>query len=427
MMKNEQICLSVPAPVSFVLSRLRRSGFPAYLVGGCVRDALMGRAPGDYDVTTAARPDEMLRVFADCRVVETGLKHGTLTVVREGMNVEVTTYRVDGAYSDGRRPDSVSFADRLSDDLSRRDFTVNAMAYAPGDLDEDGDADSPDRGLTELFGGREDLERRVIRCVGRAEERFSEDGLRILRALRFASVLRFECDPECAAAVRSMAPMLDKISRERIYAELTKLLGGANAGDVLSSFAPVFARILPPLTEDAVTRAASVFRKNAAEAAGSDPLPYAVRYAVLLDSLPEADAARAMDSLKPSRDEKRGVLNLLARREWRMTENARYDVLALMRDNGDEFPEILARFLRLTGRMGEEDESAIRREAASILEGDDCRRTAQLAVDGRDLGAMGFRGAEIGETLRSLLDRVMRGELANEGDALLEEARRIRP
>lgn len=425
-MNFNRIRLDIPDPVGFVLRKLRAAGFPAYLVGGCVRDALMGRVPGDYDVTTAARPDEMLRVFADCRVVETGLKHGTLTVVREGMNVEVTTYRVDGAYSDGRRPDSVSFADRLSDDLSRRDFTVNAMAYAPGD--EDGDADSPDRGLTDLFGGREDLERRVIRCVGRAEERFSEDGLRILRALRFASVLRFECDPECAAAVRSMAPMLDRISRERIYAELTKLLGGANAGDVLSSFAPVFARILPPLTEDAVTRAAEIFRKNAAESAPEiDPLPYAVRYAVLLDSLSEADAARAMDSLKPSRDEKRGVLNLLARREWRMTENARYDVLALMRDNGDDFPETLARFLRLTGRMGEEDESAIRREAASILEGDACRRTSQLAVDGRDLGAMGFRGAEIGETLRLLLDRVMRGELANEGDALLEEARRIRP
>ena len=208
---NDNINFSVPSPALFVLNRLHEAGYPAYLVGGCVRDALMGRTPGDYDVTTAARPDDMLRVFSDCRVVGTGLKHGTLTVVRERMNIEVTTYRVDGVYSDGRRPDSVSFADRLSDDLSRRDFTVNAMAWAPGSPEAGG-------GLTDLFGGRADLENRIIRCVGRAGERFSEDGLRILRALRFASVLRFSCDPECAAAVRSMAPMLDKISRERIYA-----------------------------------------------------------------------------------------------------------------------------------------------------------------------------------------------------------------
>lgn len=407
-MNSSDIAISPPAPAVFVLDRLRSAGYPAYLVGGCVRDALMGRTPGDYDVTTAARPEEMLRVFSDCRVVETGLKHGTLTVVREHMNIEVTTYRVDGTYSDGRRPDSVSFADRLSDDLSRRDFTVNAMAWAPGSPEEGG-------GLTDLFGGREDLEGRIIRCVGRAEERFSEDGLRILRALRFASVLDFSCDPECAAAVRSMAPMLEKISRERVYAELTKLLGGPAAGRILLDFPDVVSGVLPPLTADAVTAAARIF-------SGTDPaaLSPAVRYAVLFDSLTREEASRAMDSLKPSRDEKRAVMNLLARRGTRDLDL--YGLRVLMGDMSDAFPGELALFLKLTERIGVEEEDRIAETVREILARDDCRRLNQLAVNGADLGALGIRGAGIGETLRRLLDLVRRDELPNDRDALLSAA-----
>ena len=416
-----EVRLVLPEPVSFVLGKLREAGYPAYVVGGSVRDTLMGRTPGDYDVTSAARPDEMLRVFSDCRVAETGLKHGTLTVVREGMNVEVTTYRVDGTYTDGRRPDSVSFADRLSDDLCRRDFTVNAMAWAPDHSGKDGDSGT----LVDLFGGREDLERRSIRCVGSAEERFSEDGLRILRALRFAAVLDFTCDPECAAAVGKMAPMLEKISRERIHAEMTKLLSGPAAGRILGGFAPVIARILPPLTPQAVTEAARIFASNAREEMGSD----AVRYAVLLDSLGAEEAARTMDSLKPSRDEKRAVTNLLVRRsfcEGRTGDPDRYAVLCLMRDTDDLFPDTLARFLRLTGRIGEEEERRIRALAADICERDACRRLNQLQTDGAELIGLGFRGAEIGETLRDLLDRVMRGEVPNDKDALRNELERMR-
>ena len=408
-MNSSDIAISPPAPAVFVLDRLRSAGYPAYLVGGCVRDALMGRTPGDYDVTTAARPEDMLRVFSDCRVVETGLKHGTLTVVREHMNIEVTTYRVDGTYSDGRRPDSVSFADRLSDDLSRRDFTVNAMAWAPGSPEEGG-------GLTDLFGGRADLDRRIIRCVGRAEERFSEDGLRILRALRFASVLDFSCDPECAAAVRSMAPMLERISRERVYAELTRLLGGPAAGRILLEFPDVVSGVLPPLTPDAVTAAARIF-------SGTDPaaLSPAVRYAVLFDSLTREDASRAMDSLKPSRDEKRAVLSLLTHRENRDFDL--YGLRVLMGDMSDAFPGELALFLKLTGRIGGEEENRIAETVREILARDDCRRLNQLAVNGADLGALGIRGAGIGETLRRLLELVRRDELRNDRDALLKAAR----
>ena len=401
---DSRITIPLPPPVTFVVERLEEAGFHAYAVGGCVRDSLMGRVPGDYDITTDARPDEMERVFADCRVVETGLKHGTLTVVRDGMNVETTTYRIDGAYADGRHPDAVTFTDRLADDLSRRDFTINAMAYAPG------------QGVVDLFGGREDLAARRIRCVGRAADRFSEDGLRILRALRFASVLGFACDGECRAAVTAGMTLLDRISRERIYAELTKLLGGAGAAEILGEYAPVLAHVLPPLTAEAVRQAAAVFRNMTPET------PVSVRYAVLFDSLDEAAAGGTMDTLKPSRDEKRAVLALLSRRG--PVDGSRYGVKCLMRDAGDEFPAVWAEFASLTGRIGADGADAVRRTAEEILAADECRRLAGLAVDGRDLAARGFRGPQIGQTLSALLDAVMRGEILNERDALLAGRKR---
>ncbi|MBO5258030.1 MAG: polynucleotide adenylyltransferase, partial [Clostridia bacterium] len=189
----------IPAPVLFALDRLHGAGYHAYVVGGCVRDFLMGRTPGDYDVTTSAKPEQTLAVFADCRVVETGLQHGTVTLVRDGMNIEITTYRVDGVYLDGRHPEQVTFTDDLAEDLCRRDFTVNAMAY------------SPEAGVIDNHDGLADMKNRVISCVGNAEQRFSEDGLRILRALRFSSVLDFTPDDECSAGVRTLAPLLDKI------------------------------------------------------------------------------------------------------------------------------------------------------------------------------------------------------------------------
>ena len=398
---EKTIAIPLPPPVTFVMERLEAAGFHAYAVGGCVRDHLMGRIPGDYDVTTDARPEDMQRVFADCRVVETGLRHGTLTVVRDGMNVETTTYRIDGAYADGRHPDAVTFTDRLADDLCRRDFTINAMAYAPG------------QGIVDLFGGREDLASGRIRCVGRAEDRFSEDGLRILRALRFASVLGFACDDECREAIMAGMRLLDRISRERIYAELTKLLGGVGAAGILDEYAPVLAHVLPPLTEEAVRRASAVYQKMTPET------PAAVRYAVLLDSLDEGTAAQTMDTLKPSKDEKRAVLALLSRRG--NVEVTRYGVKCLMRDAGDDFPADWAEFAALTGRIGTDEAEAVRRTAEEILAADECRRLDGLAVDGRDLAARGFRGPMIGETLASLLDGVMRGEIPNERDALLAE------
>ena len=215
--------MHIPSEIGYFLNRLADSGHEAYLVGGCVRDFLLGKAPDDFDVTTSALPEETMAVFASDRVVGTGLRHGTVTVLHGGVSVEITTYRTEGAYSDGRHPDSVAFTRSLTEDLRRRDFTVNAMAM-----------DAHCR-IEDPFGGREDLNARLLRAVGDPETRFSEDALRILRAFRFAAKLGFKIEPKTLQAAFELAERLQMVSRERIFAELCKLLCAPHAASALLS------------------------------------------------------------------------------------------------------------------------------------------------------------------------------------------------
>ncbi|MBQ1223729.1 MAG: tRNA nucleotidyltransferase [Oscillospiraceae bacterium] len=223
----------IPAPLTEAMNVLEQGGKEGWLVGGCVRDSLMGKIPHDWDVTTSASPMEMISLFSGYRLIETGLKHGTVTVVISGEQIEITTFRIDGEYRDNRRPSSVSFTSDISEDLSRRDFTVNAMAY------------SPTSGLCDLFGGREDLEKKLIRCVGDPDKRFGEDGLRILRALRFASVLDFSIHKDTAESVHRNRELLLNISAERIFSEFTKLLCGPGAARILREYPDVIGVFIP--------------------------------------------------------------------------------------------------------------------------------------------------------------------------------------
>ena len=202
--------IKIPAPVEQIIRELNQHGYEAYIVGGCVRDMLLGREPGDWDITTSALPGQVKEIFR--RTIDTGIQHGTVTVMKGDTVYEVTTFRVDGEYRDGRHPDSVSFTPSLTEDLKRRDFTINAMAC-------NGSAE-----IVDEFGGQEDLKRRVIRCVGRPMDRFTEDALRILRAVRFSAQLDFAIEEETWKAIRVIAPNLAKVSKERIQVELTKLL-----------------------------------------------------------------------------------------------------------------------------------------------------------------------------------------------------------
>lgn len=230
--------MNIPEYVKKALSELHKAGFEAYAVGGCVRDSLLGKVPHDWDLCTSALPEQVEQVFESFHVIETGLKHGTVTVRIDHKPIEITTFRKDGDYLDRRRPENVEFVSELSLDLSRRDFTVNALAY------------SENSGITDLFGGRNDLENKLIRCVGSPEKRFGEDALRILRALRFSSVLGFEIEEKTAQAVHKMKELLKEISAERIREELLKLLCGVDVGRILTDYKDVIAVIIPEISEE---------------------------------------------------------------------------------------------------------------------------------------------------------------------------------
>ena len=227
--------INIPANVSVVLDRLEFAGFEAYIVGGCVRDAVMSRTPKDYDVCTSALPHQVLNTFRDSHVIETGLQHGTVTVMSDNEPIEVTTYRTDGAYSDSRHPDKVEFVSSLTEDLKRRDFTMNAMAY------------HPQKGLVDPFGGQEDIAKGILKCVGNPQERFTEDALRILRALRFASRFQFKIHEDTSFAILEMAERLDNISKERISSELIQLLMGDGVTQLLLDYKGVIAVFIPEI------------------------------------------------------------------------------------------------------------------------------------------------------------------------------------
>lgn len=227
--------ISIPKQILFIIKRLEERGHQAFVVGGCVRDALLNKEPHDWDITTSALPEETVNIFQSEKVIETGLKHGTVTVVNENLPVEITTYRVDGIYTDNRRPNSVTFTSSLTQDLARRDFTINAMAY------------HPTKGLIDPFKGKEDLLNKTIRCVGTAVQRFREDALRIMRALRFASVLDFEIEPNTSAALFSEKEQLQGISAERVREEFIGLLCGTSCSEVLRQFYPILAVWIPEL------------------------------------------------------------------------------------------------------------------------------------------------------------------------------------
>ena len=228
--------IRLPIYVQTALQKLNTAGHKAYIVGGCVRDSLIGRTPNDWDITTDALPEQIIAIFANDRVIPTGIQHGTVTVLLDGQPLEITTYRIDGKYSDNRRPDSVSFTQSLQEDLLRRDFTINAMAY------------HPKIGIVDCYSGLADLSSQRLVCVGDPEKRFAEDALRILRALRFSAQFGFSIEKMTAKAIHRLAPLLRGISAERIQAELSKMLCGEHVRSVMLNYSDVLSVILPEIT-----------------------------------------------------------------------------------------------------------------------------------------------------------------------------------
>lgn len=395
----------LPSKICALIDRLDKSGFRGYAVGGCVRDMLMGKMPHDFDVTTNAFPAETVECFSDCEVILTGLKHGTVTVVYEGENIEITTFRTDGEYLDNRHPKEVTFVRNIAEDLSRRDFTVNAMAY------------NPSEGVVDLFDGRADLERKIIRCVGDPDARFNEDGLRILRAMRFASVLGFEVEKKTAEAVIRNIELLKNISVERIYAEFTKLLLGDGAKKIINQFYPVVASLfgeIPGKNVDAVDRAVK---------------DHTVRYAALLSHLDSQEAGRVMRELKTDNETHRLVKKLVGSLgcELPNSSSVRFetDVAHLLSEHGyDDLRRIIS-LRRAFGTNASELDALT--EAIDKAEAQNaCISIKQLAVSGSDLIEIGIpKSPEMGKMLKELLWLVIEGEVENKRSSLLERAREM--
>lgn len=384
--------IKIPQKIEDILSRLEDAGFEAFIVGGCVRDSLLGREPGDWDVCTSARPDQIKACFSDCRTVDTGISHGTVTVVRDGEPVEVTTYRIDGTYSDGRRPDSVEFTASLEEDLARRDFTVNAMAY-----------DMRGR-LVDPYGGRTDLEAGILRCVGEPERRFDEDALRVIRAMRFAAVLRFELEEQTEVSVSRNAARVRMVSPERIGVEFSKLLLGSGAGTILARYGGELAE--------------ATGLKLAAPECGAaiDALPFElpVRLAFALEDV-TADGLR---KLRYDNATIRKTLKVRAAAAVLLPED-RAGIKKLLRIYGADTVANALAIKRLEGV----DTVAALVELKEIIDGGECYSLDGLAISGRDLLDAGFTaGPQIGIVLEELLDEVIEGRIVNETADLLAAA-----
>ncbi|MBR7185578.1 MAG: polynucleotide adenylyltransferase [Clostridia bacterium] len=393
--------IACPSAVTVLLTRLHEAGHEAYLVGGSLRDSLLGRPPHDWDIATSALPMQTLAVFADFRTIETGLKHGTVTVLSDDMPVEITTYRIDGNYLDARHPSSVSFTRSLDEDLARRDFTVCAMAWSPYD---GGD------GIVDLFGGREDLAAGIIRCVGQPEQRFREDALRILRAYRFASELSFTVEPETRAGARFCAGLLARISAERISSELSRTLLGAHAVAALTAMADdgVLGQICPEADRRALFALPQL------------PAELALRLALLFWHTTSARAAAALGELRFSGAVTRRVTAVLALRDLPLGEDAELTVRQLLRAGGQTAAHDL---LALRAALGETVAHYLH-ALGVVEERGDCTDLAHLAVGGADLAAAGIpRGPAIGRVLGRLLDAVIADPSMNERGALMDLVR----
>ena len=407
-MTAEIISFPLDPGAAALLTRLHAAGHAAYAVGGCVRDSLLGQTPHDWDLCTSATPEQVLKLFGEAHCIPTGLQHGTVTVKHGGELYEITTFRTEGAYSDGRHPDHVTFVPDVKEDLARRDFTINAMAY------------NAEEGLIDPFGGQNDLAVGIVRAVGEPQRRFEEDALRILRLYRFAARFGFAIDPATGQAARALCRHLDCVSEERIAEELSRLLAAPAPGAYLE--AEVLAVIFPEL--DAAELPESRRILDALEP-GMEHVP--VRLAALLCPLGEAGARAALKRLKCS-NALTGTVATLVREAAAGMPGAALTLTARRFLSRYDLATITDLTALCSARHPEQAEAfaALQQEAARLVETNACCRINQLAVNGRDLMDAGIRpGPGLRRVLDALLEQVLTGQLPNEKAALLAAAAQV--
>ena len=389
--------INVPTHVREIMERIEKAGYEAFAVGGSLRDLLLGKEPHDWDVTTSALPETVASLFPDMHVIPTGLQHGTVTVVSGGFPIEITTYRVDGEYTDSRRPDKVEFTRNIEDDLSRRDFTVNALAY------------NEKRGLLDLFGGRDDLENKIIRAVGDPEKRFTEDALRIMRAFRFSAQLGFGIEENTLEAAKKLGCRLRNIARERIGSEFMRLLSSDCPEKALTNMKNVIFEILP----------IKEIEKDRFSLVEKLPFDSSARLALLLYGKSSEELLGVAHSLRLSNEQKRAFAGLASPIEESF-DLSPLSARRFLRHYGKD-AKAAARMLVLLGEISPEFEALVLSENAK----DPCLSLDALAINGGDVISLGLAsGKGVGILLSSLLDEVIKDPSLNEKDKLIDKAKK---
>lgn len=441
--------INIPADANELIHTLQNNGHSAYIVGGCVRDSILGRTPHDYDICTSATPSEMLEIFKDRKIIETGLQHGTVTVVANGEPYEITTYRIDGIYSDNRRPDTVTFTDKLTEDLRRRDFTINAMAY------------NDEEGLIDPFNGMEDIKHKKISCVGSAKDRFGEDALRILRAIRFAAQLEFTIMPGTDWEIHKQYKNLENISIERINSEFCKIASSESFCVELLLYEDVFSLFIPELKDmidfpqNNPWHIWDVFNHtiHAVEHCDSDDLT--IRLAVFFHDFGKPHSYQdGEDGIRHFKGHGRASADITdsIMKRLRFDNETRNNVVELVYYHDATF-EVGKKYVkRWLNKIGEKqfrrllqvkkaDNKAQNLELSSdrikelseieslideVLQEEECFSLKDLAVNGKDLMSVGYKaGKELGNTLNMLLQLVIDGDCPNEKEKLLQEAENL--
>ncbi len=391
--------MSLPAYVKSTIRALNDAGYESYVVGGAVRSWLLGTEVHDYDITTSATPEEIKQVFAGHKTIDTGIRHGTVTILEKKMPIEITTYRTETHYTDHRHPDSVSFTRSLEEDCARRDFTINALCYHPKE------------GIRDFFGGVQDLQNFVIRAVGDPDQRFEEDALRILRAVRFAAQLGFVIEENTRRAVHDKMPTLEYVSQERITMELVKTVGAPYFKSILQEYHPLFLQLIPELKEYPESRWAGVFMNIS-----RSPSDACVRMALLLDAL--NDSARSdeiLRRLKYSNSDRYALVSLLENKNLPLATRVdlRKALNRIKVPASQYFDFRCARDTRL-------DRASLDALYKEILQNKDCYTFKQLEVTGRDLKSLDLKGPQISAAMNSCLLAVMEDRVPNEKEALLQ-------
>ncbi len=367
---------------------LSQNGYEAYLVGGCVRDSILKRPFEDYDITTNALPTEVKEVFKNFKTVDTGIKHGTVTVIIEKLPIEITTYRIDGEYSDNRHPDKVEYSRNIKDDLSRRDFTMNAICYNGEILD--------------VFGGIEDIANKMIKCVGAPSKRFTEDALRVLRALRFSACLGFDIEQKTSDSIFTCAHLLKKVSGERISSELKKLLCGDFANDVISKYGGVFDILFD-----------GECYSQTAEYIGKCKKDFAVRLSCLL--LHKEGFREVLSKLKLDNKTSKRVISAIENYNIYITEDPVCIKRYLYANGLQNIKDVLA-LKKAYGR----DTAKIENILNDIINRNECYSIKMLNVCGDDLNALGIKGKAVGDMLNTILDKVIDGTVGNQKNKIID-------